>query len=105
MAASDGRRLSLSDFAVTRPADEASWRGLLSSVAHYLQKINIRQVAMETSNDALKRVCASLGLKPKPMTNYYCFAPELQEQSAGALSSNSGLHETQATSDILPMPR
>ncbi len=105
LVASDGRRLSLSDFAVTRPADEAAWLGMFSSVANYLQKINVQQVALETSNDALKRVCASLGLKPKPITNYYCFAPELQEQSAGALSSTSGLHETQATSDILPMPR
>ena len=59
---------------------------------------------METSNDALKRVCASLGLKPEPITNYYCFAPEIQAQSGEALSFESGLHETQATSDILPMP-
>jgi peptidoglycan/xylan/chitin deacetylase (PgdA/CDA1 family) len=104
LVASDGRQLSLSDFVVRRPSDEWAWRGLLSSVAHYLKEINVHQVAMETCNDALKQVCASLGLKSKPITNYYCFAPELQDQSAGALSSASGLHETQATSDILPMP-
>jgi hypothetical protein len=105
LVASDGRRLSLSDFVVTQPADEAAWRGLLSSVAHYLQTINVQQVAFETNNDALKRVGAALGLKFRSLDNYYCFSPELQEQFAGALSLESGLHETQATSDILPLPR
>jgi peptidoglycan/xylan/chitin deacetylase (PgdA/CDA1 family) len=105
LVASDGKRLSLSDFAVTGPADEAVWRGLLSSVADYLQNMNVQQVALETSNETLRRVCLSLGWKPKAITNYYCFAPELEGRSAGALSAISGLHETQATSDILPLPR
>ena len=106
LVASDGRLLSLSDFAVTGPSDEEAWRGLLSSVAHYLQEINVHQVAMETNNDALKRVCASSGLTPKAIiNNYYYVSPEIRAQSDEPLSFESGLHETQATSDILPMPR
>jgi peptidoglycan/xylan/chitin deacetylase (PgdA/CDA1 family) len=105
LAASDGRQLWLSDFVVNRPADEAVWLEMLSAVAHYLQKINVGQVALETNNDALQRVCASSGLKRKStFNNYYCFASEILARTDEALSFERGLHETQATGDILPMP-
>ena len=104
LVASDGRQLSLSDFVVTRPSGEAAWQDMLSSVSHYLQTINVRQVAIETNNDALKRECESSGLKLKSIiNNYYYVSPEIQAQSDEALSFESGLHETQATSDILPI--
>jgi peptidoglycan/xylan/chitin deacetylase (PgdA/CDA1 family) len=106
LAASDGRQLSLSDFVVKRPSEEAAWQDLLSSVAHYLEKINVRQVALETNNDALKRLCESSGMKPRSIyNNYYYVSPEIQAQLEEPLLFESGLHETQATSDILPMPR
>ena len=45
------------------------------------------------------------GLKLKSTyNNYYYVSPEIQAQSDEALSFESGLHETQATSDILPTP-
>lgn len=106
LAASDGRQLWLSDFVVARPADEASWQEMLASVAHYLQTIQVGQVALETNQDALKRVCASSGLKRKAaFHNYYYVSPEVRARSDEPLSSAGGLHETQATSDILPMAR
>jgi hypothetical protein len=106
LAASDNRQLWLSDFAVQGLADETAWQEMLSAVAHYLQQINVDQVGLETSNDALKRVCASSGLKAKSaISNYYYVSPEIRAQADEPLSFASGLHETQATSDILPMPR
>ncbi len=102
MAASDGKRLYLSDVVASRLTDEAAWHDMLSAVSHYLQTAGVSQVVIETNNAALMRVCAASGLKIKSTyNNFYCLSPEIQAQVGGS-SFERGLHETQATGDVLP---
>jgi peptidoglycan/xylan/chitin deacetylase (PgdA/CDA1 family) len=105
LVASDGRQLSLSDFVASPDSGDAAWRDMLSSVSHYLQKTRVSEVAIETNNEALKQICEELGLKLKStFNNYYYLSPEILAQSGEALTFEGGLHETQATGDILPNP-
>ncbi|HUL51582.1 MAG TPA: polysaccharide deacetylase family protein, partial [Candidatus Nitrosotalea sp.] len=103
LVTSDGERLSVSDFLTSQPSNDAVLQEMLASLSHYLRAIKLGNLAIETNNATLQRVCEKSGLKLKSTyDNFYHLSGEILAQPDGARLFESGLHETQATGDVLP---
>ena len=76
---------------------------MLAAVSHYLGTTDIGNIAIETNNAVLQRVCEAAGLKlQSTYDNYYVLSKDVLGTVDEAQLFAGAMHETQATGDVLP---